>query len=311
MVIDWLLEDNQPSIKYLALTKLLWKPEKDPDVQSAKELITKRGWAADILSEQHPGGWWVSEKSLSRPKYTATYWMLLILSDLCVTNQDPRVRRASELLVKRFAKKDGGFGYDAARISEMCITASTARTLVRFGYLDHPRVESALRWLVNDQKENGGWRCGWRRGIIDGWEPMSLFADYPRQKWTRSIKRAIERGAEFYLSREMHKEGKRYEPWYRFHYPIHYYYDILVGLNFITALGFGNDRRLKYALSILNEKRRPDGKWNLDAVHPDLQGPIAKLYGRRPPTPYSLESVGRPSKMITFLALKVLKEQSC
>jgi squalene cyclase len=304
---EWLLEDDEPSIRYFTLTQLLDKPDDDPNVRLAKDLIAQRGWAADILSKQHPGGWWVSERSLSRPKYTATYWMLLILSDLGVTNEDPRITKACELWLKRFAKKDGGFGYDTARVSEMCITASTARALVKFGYADHPRVKTALHWLVNDQKENGGWRCGWRRGIIDGWEPMSLFADYPQRKWTRSIKRAVERGAEFYLAREMHKEGKHYEPWYRFHYPVHYYYDILVGLDFMTALGYGDDRRLTYAISLLRDKRRPDGRWTLDAVHPDLEGPTTKLYASRPPTPFVLEPAAEPSKMITFRALSVMK----
>ncbi|MHB8567253.1 MAG: prenyltransferase/squalene oxidase repeat-containing protein [Nitrososphaerales archaeon] len=191
-------------------------------------MITAKGWASNILSKQHPDGWWISEKSLSRPKYTATYWMLLILSDLSATNEDPRIRKACELWINRFAKKDGGFSYDGARISEMCITASTAQALIKFGYTDIPQVKSALQWLISDQKENGGWRCGWRRGIIDGWEPMSLFSSYPKEKWTRSFKRAVEKGAEFYLEHEMHKEGSRYEPWYRFHYPVHYYYDVLV-----------------------------------------------------------------------------------
>jgi squalene cyclase len=307
-VMHWLLEDSQPSIKYLVLTQLLGRTESDPDVRSARELLTHRGWAAEILSKQYPDGWWVSGKSLSRPKYTATYWMLLILSDLGVTKEEPRIGQACELWLDKFAKKDGGFGYDRARISELCITASTAKSLIRFGYSDHPRVKTALQWVIKDQKENGGWRCGWRGGIIDGWEPMSLFANYPKAKWTRSIKHAVERGAEFYLSREMHREGKRYEPWYRFHYPVHYYYDLLVGLDFMTTLGFGDDRRLKFAISVLKEKRRPDGRWNLDAVHPDLEGRIAELYARKPPTPFSLEPVGQPSKMITFLALKVLKK---
>jgi hypothetical protein len=306
-VIKWLLEDNQPSIRYLTLTQLLRKPDKDPEVQSAKEQITQRGWVADILSKQHLGGWWNSEESLYRPKYTSTNWMLLILSDLGLTKEDPRIGNACELWIRRFAKSDGGFGTDTARKSEMCIVGNTARALVKFGYVEHPRVKSAFQWLLNDQKENGGWRCGWRRGILDGWEAMSAFEAYPREKWTRSIKKAVERGAEFYLAREMHKEGKRYEPWFRFHYPVHYYYDLLVGLDFMTALGFGGDRRLKFAVSVLKEKRRPDGKWNLDAVHPDLEGPIAKLYARRPPAPFSLEPVGHPSKMITFLALRVLK----
>jgi len=305
-VVNWLLNDSQPSIRYLTLTQILGKT-KDSDVCCVRQSITHRGWAAEILSKQHPDGWWISEKSLSRPKYTATYWMLLILSDLGLTKEDPRIGKACELWLKRFAKKDGGFAYDRARISEMCITASTAKSLMQFGYSDHPQVKAALQWIIKDQKENGGWRCGWRGGIIDGWEPMSLFATYPKAKWTRSVKRAVERGAEFYLSREMHREGKRYEPWYRFHYPVHYYYDILVGLDFMTALGFGDDRRLKFAISVLKEKRRPDGRWNLDAIHPDLEGSIAELYARKPPIPFSLEPVGQPSKMITYLALKVLK----
>lgn len=86
--------------------------------------------------------------------------------------------------------------------------------------------------------------------------------------------RAVERGAEFYLEREMHKEGKSYAPWYRFHYPIHYYYDLLVGLDFMTALGYGDDSRLRYAIDRLKEKRRSDGRWNIDAVHPNLEGPM-------------------------------------
>ena len=37
------------------------------------------------------------------------------------------------------------------------------------------------------------------------------------------------------------------------------YYDILVGLDILTQLGFGCDRRLRPPLDILMEKRRGDG----------------------------------------------------
>ena len=83
--LGWLLEENQPSIKYLALTKLLDKAENDPDVQSAKESIPVTGWAADILAKQQPRGWWEDEEKLYTPKYLSTNWMLLILSDLGLT----------------------------------------------------------------------------------------------------------------------------------------------------------------------------------------------------------------------------------
>jgi hypothetical protein len=306
-VTEWLLEENQPSMRYLTLRDLLDKPKNDPDCILALNAVTTRGWAADIFAQQSPDGTWHSGESFYRPRYLSSHWMLLVLSDLAVTKKDNRIELACDQWIKRMAKKDGGFSWDSARNSEMCITGSVAKALIKFGYVDHPKVKSSIDWLIKDQKENGGWRCGWRRGILDGWEPMSLFAAYPKQKWTRGIKRAVERGSEFYLDRELHMEGAKYEPWYRFHYPTHYYYDILVGLDFMTALGFTSDRRLNYAISLLNEKRRHDGKWKLDAVHPDIEGLAAVPYVRKPPNPFSLEKPGLPSKMITLRALTILK----
>src|SRR5579872_7169617 len=108
-VINWLLEENQPSVRYLALTELLGKPESDSEVKSAKRNIVKVGWAKEILDKQLPGGFWYHEKSLFNPIYIATFWMLLILSDLGVTKEEPKVAKASELWMKRNATKDGGF----------------------------------------------------------------------------------------------------------------------------------------------------------------------------------------------------------
>jgi hypothetical protein len=306
---DWLLEENQPSIRYLALTKLLGKPKNDAEVESAKQMITKQGWAADILSKQTLGGWWTEEESFYRPKYISTNWMLLILSDLGLSRADSRIARACQLWIERFAKKDGGFGADGWSKSHLCIVGNTARALVKFGYVDHPKVRSAFEWLVRNQAKKGGWSCFGSGRNLDSWEAMSAFAAYPTQKWTKSMKRSVDLGAEFYLERELHKQGTRYRPWYRFHYPIHYYYDLLVGLDFITALGYGDDRRLRHALTVLRKKRRRDGRWNLDAVHPDLEGSMALWYSKDPkrkPIPFALETPGQPSKMVTLTAMQVM-----
>ena len=303
----WLLEEDQPSVRYLALTQLLDKPRDDPEVRAAREAIPRKGWAADILAAQRPGGFWINDESLYRPKYLSTNWMLLILSDLGLTKEEPRTRAACELWIERFAKDDGGFSMDGAKASHLCVVGNTARALVKFGYADHPKVRSALEWLVQHRDKNGGWSCFGSGRNLDSWEGMSAFAAYPREKWTEGMKRAVEDAAEFYLQRELHKQGSRYEPWYRFHYPIHYYYDILVGLDFMTSLGYGADPRMRAAVSLLKEKRRADGRWNLDAVHPDLDAKVAKWYTKGLPTPFALEKPGEPSKMVTLRAMLVLK----
>jgi len=308
--LEWLLADDQPAIRYLALTHLVGRPEDDPEVQAAREMITEKGWAADILEKQDRGGWWIGDESLYRPKYLSTNWMLLILSDLGLTREEPRIAKACELWIQRFGKEDGGFAMEGSKSGHLCTLGNMARALVRFGYADHPKVRSAFEWLVNHADKKGGWSCFGSGRNLDSWEGLSAFAVYPRQKWTEGMKRAVELGAEFFLERELHRQGAPYEPWNRFHYPVHYYYDLLVGLDFITALGFGDDRRLRYAISKLREKKRRNGRWDLDAVHPDLEGTMAEWYAKNPkraPTPFALEEAGRPSKMITLRAMIVLE----
>jgi len=309
-VLDWLLEDDQPAVQYLTLKELVGKAEDDPEVQDAKELIPKKGWAADVLARQNPEGWWVGPESLYQPKYLSTNWMLLVLSDLALTMEDPRIERACDLWIRRYSRPDGGFAIERDKKAHLCTTGNMARALVRFGYADHPDVARAFEWFVEHRDKNGGWSCFGSGRNLDSWEPMSAFAVYPKKKWTEAMKRAVEAGAEFYLQRELHRQGEHYEPWYRFHYPTHYYYDLLVGLDFMTALGYGEDPRMRHAISHLKEKRRADGRWNLDAIHPDVEGSIAEWYAKHPkhaPVPFGIEAVGKPSKMITLRAMIVLE----
>jgi hypothetical protein len=314
-IIDWLLDENQPSIRYLALTELLERSKKDSEVKSAKKNITNLGWAKDILEKQTPSESWIKRVNIWEPKYVSPFWTLLILSDLGLTKEEPRIDKACQVWMKLFATKDGGFSAFSKREGHLCITGNMVRAFVKFGYTDHPKVRRALQWFVkNESEKGGGWSC-WNWGEhrsgrnLDSWEPLSAFAVYPRQKWTRSMKLAVERGAEFYLEHELHKQGARYEPWYRFHYPHHHYYDLLVGLDFMTALGYSDDKRLEFAVSVLKKKRRSDGRWNLDAINPDPESPQGRWDREHPKQTsisFALEKPGKPSKMITLNALKIL-----
>lgn len=316
-VVDWLLREEQPSVRYLTLTGLQGKKEGDPEVRRAKAGITRTGWAKDLLEKQLPGGAWVSERSLFSPTFHATFWNLLVLSDLGLAKDDPRIDRACQLWMTRNFTRDSGFSYSQSGKGNghLCVTGNAARMLVRFGYTDHPKVKKAFEWLVKTQAERGGWSCWnfkppYRQRTLDSWEPLSAFAVYPRQKWTRSMKLACERGAEYFLERELHKQGARWEPWYRFHYPVHYYYDVLVGLDLMTALGYAGDKRLGFAMSLVKEKRREDGRWNLDANRPE-DSPALGAFRKQHPrsadlTPLVLEEPGQPSKMITLTCMKIL-----
>lgn len=306
---QWLLhEDADPSVRYRVLRELLDKPEGDPAAARERRRIGRKGWAAQILARQHPRGQWetpgISQGELYRPKYIATNWCLLVLADLGVSGDHPRVEKAIDIFLRCYRSPTSGIGFSGG---EICFTGNAVRAMVRFGRLYDARVQRAIRWIVSHQKADGGWHCfRSSTGTLDGWEGMAAFAAIAEGDRSPDVQRSIERGAEFYLERGLLREGPTpYAPWLRLHYPTHYYYDLLVGLDFMTALGYGRDRRLRPALDRLERKRNRDGSWNLDALHPDSEDPRYPI--RRSFYSFGLEVPGRPSRWITTTALTVLK----
>ena len=313
-VVDWLLGEDQPSVRYHALTDLLGREQDDPAVKAAYSKISRVGWARDLLRAQKPKGYWEAHEPrtvrewvnfLRFPVYGSSIWRGIVLSDLGLTATDPRVRRLADRIFEyklRLSSEVNLF------TEEVCIVGNTARMMTRFGYGNDRRVRKLYDWMVEDQREDGGWNCSQDTpGTLDCWEALAAFAALPRAKRSGTIERSISRGAEFYLDRRLFQEGRKYAPWFRFHYPNHYFYDVLVGLDVITGLGFGDDRRLGPALKILRDKRQPDGTWLLDAVHPDMGLGVGSAPYLKKHKGFALEAPGQPSKWITLTALRVLK----
>jgi hypothetical protein len=307
-LLTWLNEPEEPSLRYRIETELLGRDENDPEVARIRSEIGSKGWAAEILSRQFPDGHWVTPGTtgpeLYRPKYIATNWQLIVLSDLGLSSSNPQGRKSVELTWDREGGREGGLGGER---SEVCYTGNAVRYLSRLGDADDARLDGPIDWLIQAQKADGGWHC-WESsvGSLDCWEALAAFAVLPPGRRTAAVRRAIERGAEFYLERELlHAGGPPYPPWSRLHYPNHYYYDVLVGLDVLTRLGYGRDSRLGSSLELVESKRNPNGSWNLEAVQPDIAE--GGEYSTRPPLfPYCLEMPYQPSRWITITALSVL-----
>ena len=313
-VIEWLLEKSQPIARYGALVDLLGGRESDPEVRKARASFARLGWAFDQLRLQGPKGFW--EKSepknvkeyvnfLYFPTYAATNWRALVLSDFGLDSSNAQIKKIAELIFEYKLRLSSPFNFF---YEEACISANTARMMTRFGYSDDRRVQKLYDWLLEDQREDGGWACSQGTpGTLDAWEPLAAFASLPKSKRSSKMEAAISKGAEFYLDRKLFEEGPRYAPWFRLHYPNHYLYDILVGLDVLTQLGYGGDRRLRLALKILTDKRRPDGTWVMERLHPDLGPGVSIGQDPKKVKPLVLEEAGKPSKLITLRALRVLK----
>ncbi len=298
-VISWLRNTAEPAMRYLCSRDLLEPRPSQKELERLQANVPDSGWAAKILGGQREKTWWVTNKTCYVPKFRSTIWRLQVLADLGLTSKDERLSNAVELFFDLHIARDGDY-HPYSRLEprqygirgHLCTTGNMVRSLIRFGYLRDERVQSAIDWLVDHQLPDGGWDCFWRRhGTLDAWEAMSAFAEIPLTRRSSEIRQAIKAGANFFLKRRMLHEGKTFKRWYWLRYPWHYFYDVLVGLDFMTTLGYGEDPRINEALEHLTSKRRPDGRWNLDHTNGNLR----------------LETPGKVSKMITFLSLRALK----
>lgn len=143
---EWLTGPRaDPSVKTRFLIEVEGRPLDYPLVRSSEKEIGKRGWAASLLAQQLPDGRWSTARATSgelyRPKFVATNWMAIVLADLGMTRADPRIGRTAELLLERWGSRRGDL---SGRSGEVCVTGNAVRTLIRFGYLDHPAVQKSL-----------------------------------------------------------------------------------------------------------------------------------------------------------------------
>src|SRR3972149_1267231 len=97
---DWLLEADNPSVRYFALKQLLEKPPTHPSVKKARREIMKAGPVPVIPFKQEEGGHWGTvEYFYVRAKYRGTVGQLVVLAALGGDGGDKRVIRSAEFIL--------------------------------------------------------------------------------------------------------------------------------------------------------------------------------------------------------------------
>jgi len=242
---DWLLEPENPSVRYFTLRDLQDHPDDDPEVVEAKAAIRHHKKVSRIFRKQKAGGYWESADEPYKPKYKSSYWQIMILGMLGLDRGDEGVRWACEHIFK-FQLEEGGFttfkeggakkeyewmkeralhrgsdippfepwAEEKIREYEMsCLTGNVALALIRLGYAGDDRVSRALNWLVEVQNADGGWLCPyWKAHIRDKHDcfmgtitPLDALSELPPEFRTPEMEAAIERGAEFLLMHRLFK----------------------------------------------------------------------------------------------------------
>src|SRR5512143_191310 len=93
--LAWLLEADDPGVRYLALRDLAGCAADDPELAAARALAHTQGPIANILDHMYEDGFWEERGPGYNPKYRSTVWSVILLAQLGASiHQDPRIARA-------------------------------------------------------------------------------------------------------------------------------------------------------------------------------------------------------------------------
>jgi len=319
--IPWLLEGDDPSVRYFTLTDLLGAAPDNPDVMAARRAIMSHGSVPRILAAQAGDGHWESRDDFYTAKYRGTVWQLVILAALGADGADERVRGGCEAILRDAQDTESG-GFAVGRAKKAggglhssvipCLTGNLVWSLIRLGMLDDPRVQRGVEWITTYQRFDDsedeaptGWpydrlEMCWGRHTchMGAVKALKALAAIPLERRSPEVERTLAQGAEFMLRHHVHKRShdltKLSKPgWLRFGFPLMYQTDVLEILGILTALGC-RDERMREALDLVAGKADAQGRWKLESTFNDrFLVPI--------------EAKGEPSRWVTLEALRVLK----
>ena len=160
-IIDWLLEDDNPSVKYLTLLELLEEDKKSKIVEESAQKIMNYRPIVEILEKQVDKRYWFNDKKdQNYRKYLGTFWQLLFLMEMHAQKNE-QIINAIDHIFETGQAPNGGFSISGTNSYAIeCLTANMLRVLITYGYLKDNRTQNALEFLLERFVDtNGTTRC--------------------------------------------------------------------------------------------------------------------------------------------------------
>lgn len=326
-VLEWLLEDDNPPVKYLTLTKILDKT--DAETLALKKEINDYRPIREILRNQIDHSHWDSGYKL----YTGTYWQLKFLSDMHATKCD-QIDNAIEFIFSRGLTAEGYFAIGAGGHNFDCMTANLLQALIHFGFLDDKRTQKVIDYFETTFSDtNGSIKCN-TRGLLTNCymvlpQILRALSAIPRKKRSAKVNKGIalcvnrllenriyqfvpEKNREFIKvtsnirGQDRVEERTRWlkenpdmgqvakKSWSKFKFPHSYTSDALDALYSLSHADVKFDSRMKDAIELVKNQAH-NGRW---LNWSKFRSPMYAL----------IEEYKQESKWLTQRALEVLKK---
>lgn len=298
-ITEWLLEGDV-SIQYQTHRDLL--DSRRPDLQRR---IATEGWGARFLRCRNTEGSW--GRGFYQPKWTSSHYTLLDLKTLAVSPDNPLIRESIHRIANNQKGPDGGINPSGTiKESDVCINGMFLNYACFFGE-PQEQLESVADYVIDQLMEDGGFNCQRNRSgarhssLHSTLSVLEGISEYSRNGYAyrlEDLERAASVSREFILQHRFFRSDKTGDiirkDMLRLSFPPRWKYNILRALDCFRQADAPWDDRMGDAMDVLIAKRRPDGRWPLQAAHPGQ-------------THFSMEEQRSPSRWNTLMALRVLR----
>jgi hypothetical protein len=289
--IPWLLEDDNPSVRYWTLVEVLEEPGDGDDILKTKKAISQQSLAKQLFGLQKPGGYWGEDES--KP-YTAQ-GAVGVLSVLCMlgVSPDERTSAGCESFLRFSQTERGAFSMVKTRPSGVfpCTTGEHLPFLSYFGFIDDRRVRKAFTYLIESMMEKEALICGRYQNRVCLWGAIAALkglAVLPDQLQSAESQQVVRRLADALLDADYDFTGE-HKRWFTFSVPRAW--DLLSALRVLALHGYGEDPRYSQLLKLVLDRQDEQGRWACGSVSHT----------------WPLEKRNQPSKWVTLDVLRLFK----
>jgi hypothetical protein len=311
--LRWLLEPENPSVRYFALVDLLDVSPHSPEARRAARAISSSALVRALLAGQKPdGGFGVHPYA----KWAGAHWRLVSLVELGIPAGHAGALEAYEDVLRWLHGREHVESLRSLEGRWRCHASQEGNALavgVRLGLARDPRVRALADRLLAWQWPDGGWNCDRHRAASHSSFHESLatlwgVAEYARATGSRPARAATSGAVELFLRHRLFRRESTgaviHREFARPHWPPYWHYDLFRALVVLLRVDprLVRDPRAQEALDVVAAARGRDGRW-----------PGGSRYWRAPRersgrSPEAVDWGTRgPSKYVTLHSLRVLR----